>query len=207
MYTKYLLEFLRFLSMAITFFNILLFFFTENMSSTHDEALKDVGEGYKTCSKPISWHHLPSEILVMIMKKVSMSERAAMSRVCQTWRAIVSSEASRILNNIKQKRLVEESQLASLGLVDDNPDVNTCICIDIAYEKSPFSLSTKTRGIKACTHFVIFVRNLFVLSHKSYVVRDAEFRRYKCEFAIGRPSPFSCLLSNSLGTYAHVLCT
>ncbi len=96
------------------------------MSSTHDEALKDVGEGYKTCSKPISWHHLPSEILFMIMKKLPMSERAVMSRVCQTWRAVIHSEASGILNSIKQKLLVEESQLASLGLDDDNHDVNTC---------------------------------------------------------------------------------
>jgi len=91
-----------------------------------------------------------------------------MSRVCQTWRAVIHSEASRILNSIKQKRLVEESQLASLGLDDDNHDVNTCNCIAMAYDKSPFSLSTKAKGIKACTRFGIFAIGikLLGLSHK-----------------------------------------
>ncbi len=58
-------------------------------------------------------------------------------------------------------RIREESQLASLGLDNDNHDVNTCNCIAMAYEKSPFSLSTKVKGIKACTRFgnVAFVNN------------------------------------------------
>jgi len=90
------------------------------MACTLGEALKDAGEGCTTYTKPISWHHIPSEILTMIMKKLPISEQAAMtmSRVCQTWRAVIHSEASRNLNNITQKRLVEESQLASLGLDD-----------------------------------------------------------------------------------------
>ena len=92
----------------------------------------------------------------MIMQKLPISEQAAMSRVCQTWRAVIHSEASIILNNIKQKRLVEENQLASLGLDDANHDVNTCICIAMAYDKSPFSLSIKAKGTKACTRFGIF---------------------------------------------------
>jgi len=72
------------------------------------------------------------------------------------------------LNSIKQKRLVEESQLASLGLDDDNHDVNTCNCIAIAYDKSPFSLSTNAKGIKACARFGIFAVRIkqLGLSHK-----------------------------------------
>jgi len=86
-----------------------------------------------------------------------------MGRVCQPWRAVIHSEASRILNSIKQKHLVEESQLASLGLDDDNHDVNTCNCIAVAYDKSPFSLSTKAKGIKACTRFDIFAIGIKIL--------------------------------------------
>jgi hypothetical protein len=131
------------------------------MASTHVKALKAASEGCTASSKSMSWHHLPSKILDKIFKKLPMSERAVMSRVCQKWRAVIHSEASRILNSIKQKHLVEDSQLASLGLDDDNHDVNTCICIAMAYEKSPFSLSTKVKGIKACTRFgnVAFVNN------------------------------------------------
>jgi hypothetical protein len=141
--------------------------FTENMASTHGEALKDAGDVNRTYSTPMSWHNLPSELLVMIMKKLPLSGQAAMGRVCQTWRAVIHSEASRILNSIKQKRLVEESQLASLGLDDKNHDVNTCNCIAMAYDKSPFSLSTNAKGIKACARFGIFaVRiKLLGLSH------------------------------------------
>jgi len=135
-----------------------LFMFTENMACTHGEALKNAGDGNRTYSTPMSWHNLPSELLVMIMKKIPLSGRAAMGRVCQTWRAVIHSEASRILNSIKQKRLVEESQLASLGLDDDNHDVNTCNCIAMTYDKSPFSISTKVKGIKACTvHYLVFL--------------------------------------------------
>jgi len=61
------------------------------MESPHGEVLKDAGESCTTCSKPMSWHHLPSEILVMIMKKLHLSGRGAMARVCQTWRAVIHS--------------------------------------------------------------------------------------------------------------------
>jgi len=34
--------------------------FTENMASTHGEALKDAGDVNRTYSTPMSWHNLPS---------------------------------------------------------------------------------------------------------------------------------------------------
>jgi hypothetical protein len=139
------------------------------MASPHGEALKDDDKGCTTCSKPFSWHQIPSELLVMIMNKLPLSGRAAMSRVCQTWRTVIHSEASRILNNIKQKRLVDESQLTSLALDEANHDANTCNCIAMAYDKSPFLLNTKSKGFKACTRFGIFAAVIFQmlgLSHK-----------------------------------------
>ncbi len=121
------------------------------MASPHGEALKDDDKGCTTCSKPFSWHQIPSELLVMIMNKLPLSGRAAMSRVCQTWRTVIHSEASRILKSIVQANLVEDCQLASLGfdISDQRHDVNACSCIDMVYSKTPFSLSTfQGKGIK-----------------------------------------------------------
>jgi len=86
------------------------------MTITHVvDSIEDGGDARSNYSNPMTWHHLPSEILVMIMKKMPMSERTAMSRGCQSWRAGIHSEASRISKSIVQASLVEECQLASIG--------------------------------------------------------------------------------------------
>jgi len=115
------------------------------------DSIEDYGDARSNYSNPMTWHHIPSEILVMIMKKLPKSERAAMSRVCQSWREVIHSEASRILKSIVQANLVEDCQLASLGfdISDQRHDVNACSCIDMVYSKTPFSLSTfQGKGIK-----------------------------------------------------------
>jgi len=124
------------------------------MTSTHVAVLADAVRDCLTYSKPMTWPELPSEIVVMILEKLPISQRAAMSRVCRTWRAVIHSEVSRTLNKIIRANLVEESQLSSLetDISDQNHDISTCICIGLVYNKTPFSLCTrKGKGIEAGT--------------------------------------------------------